>query len=270
MCYDVETQLRRKIKEALHQGAAIEEIEYLRIKLDQFIQAYGEEELASHEHHWTMGFQHQKIPVITNEQPETLQFYQWGLIPSWAKDAQAASEISNKCLNARGDTIFEKPAFRTAAKDRRCIIPVSGYYEHHWVDSKGKTKVPYFVKRKNDAPLYLAGLWESWFDKETGEEVRTCSIITTSANARLAKVHNRKPDDPRMLVVLPIDRVHEWLAPINGTADIDLLKSLCVPFEDELLDIYPVRQLRGNAGIGDSPLSSVRFEYPIIGLPENN
>ncbi|WP_452611122.1 SOS response-associated peptidase [Roseivirga echinicomitans] len=262
--------MRRKIKEAIHKGATNAELEFLRVKLDQFIQAYGEEELAAHEHHWTMGFQHQKIPVITNEQPEALQFYQWGLIPSWAKDAQAANEISNKCLNARADTLFEKPAFRSAAKDRRCIVAVSGYYEHHWVDSKGKTKVPYFVKQKNEAPLYLAGLWESWTDKETGEEVRTCSIVTTSANERLTRVHNRKPDDPRMLVVLPFAKLHDWLAPIDSATDIALLKSLCIPFEDELLDIYPVRTLRGNAGVGNTAQASERFEYPIIGLPENN
>lgn len=267
MCYDVETQLRRQLKTAIHKGAAIEEIEYLKIKLDQFIQAYGEEELDANEHYWSMGFQHQKIPVITDEHPDELQFFHWGLIPSWSKNPEQAKIMAGKCLNTRSETMFEKPAFRSAAKDRRCVIALSGYYEHYWADKNGKNKIPYYVRHKDGKPLYMAGLWEEWLNKETGEVVKTCSIITTNANIKLSEVHNRNPLDPRMLVILDLEDIPNWLAPIECKEDIELLQSICSPYYDEALEVYPVRQLRGKNGIGDVPQASEPFEYHIIGMP---
>lgn len=267
MCYDVETQLRRKLKEAEHAGAPAEEVDYLRNKLEHYIDINGEAELDANEHYWSMGFQHQKIPVITNELPQELQFYHWGLIPFWSKDKEAAREIAGKCLNARSETIFEKPSFRGAAKERRCVIPLSGYYEHYWVDKNGKNKVPYYIKRKDNLPLYMAGLWETWINKESGEEVKTCSIVTTSANDKLSQVHNRNPNDPRMLVILDLEDVPNWLSPIEGKADQEFLESLCTPYPEDALEIYPVPQLRGKNGVGDVPEASQPFEYNFIGMP---
>lgn len=267
MCYDVETQLRRQLKKAVEAGAPSEEIDFLEHKIKQFVSDFGEDELSKNEHHWTMGFQHQKIPVITDEDPDNLQFFHWGLIPFWVKDKVTARKIANNCLNARSETMFDKPSFRAAAKERRCVIPLSGYYEHHWVDSKGKNKVPYFIKHKNGSPLFMAGLWETWLNKETGEEVQTCTIATTKANNSLSRVHNRKLGDPRMLVILPFENVSDWLSPIEGNADIELLEALCIPYPDELLELYPVAQLRGKNGVGDIAEATEPFDYGLIGLP---
>lgn len=267
MCYDVETQLRRQLKKAAEAGAPTEEIDFLIHKIEQFVNEFGENELTLNEHYWTMGFQHQKIPVITDDCPDLLQYFHWGLIPFWVRDKETAHKISNNCLNARSETMFDKPSFRAAAKERRCVIPLSGYYEHHWVDSKGKTKVPYYIKHKNESPLFMAGLWENWSNKETGEEINTCTIATTKANTALSSVHNRKPEDPRMLVILPFENIHDWLSPLEDKADRELLESLCIPYPDELLQMYPVAQLRGKNGIGDVEEATLPFQYNIIGLP---
>jgi len=267
MCYDVETQLRRQLKKSVEASAPSEEIEFLVHKIDQFVSEFGEHELSLNEHHWTMGFQHQKIPVITDEDPDLLQFFHWGLIPFWIKDQTSARKVANNCLNARSETMFEKSAFRAAAKGKRCIIPLSGYYEHHWVDNKGKSKVPYFIKHKNDMPLFMAGLWESWVNPETGESVDTCTMVTTKANDNLSKVHNRKLGDPRMLVILPYENVSDWLSPLEDKADKQLLDSLCIPYPDELLELYPVAQLRGKHGVGDVAEATEPFDYGLIGLP---
>ena len=267
MCYDVETQLRRKIKEADHKGESSKEIDFLKKKLDKFISSYGVSALEATEHYWTMGFQHQKIPVIANDLPSDIQFFHWGLIPSWSKDEEAARIIAGKCLNSRSETMFDKPAFRSAAKEKRCIIPLSGYYEHYWLDKSGKKKVPYYITRNDSKPLYMAGLWEEWINKETGEVVKTCTIITTKANGKLSEVHNRNPLDPRMLVILDFDDIANWLSPIESNNDIELLQSMCIPYPDDTLAIYPVAQLRGKNGVGDVPEASQPFEYNFIGMP---
>lgn len=267
MCYDVETQLRRKLKDAEHDGAPADEIDYLKKKIEQWVEKNGEKAFSKLEHYWTMGFQHQKIPVITNDKPNEIQFFHWGLIPHWVKDKTSAREIAGKCLNARSESIFEKPSFRFAAKDRRCIIPLSGYYEHFWFDRSGKTKVPYFIKRKDNRPLYMAGLWEAWVNKETGEEVNTCTILSTNANRKLSIVHNRNPDDPRMLVILDFEQIDQWLSPFESITDQQHLESMCTPYPEDELEIYPVPQLRGKNGVGDVIEASSPFVYNLIGLP---
>ena len=267
MCYDVETQLRRKIKAAERKGIASEEIDFLKKKLDKFIVSYGEAALEANEHYWSMGFQHQKIPVITNDQPHEIQFFHWGLIPSWSKDKATARIIAGKCLNSRSETMFDKPAFRSAAKEKRCIIPLSGYYEHYWLDKGGKKKVPYYISRNDNKPLYMAGLWEEWIDKTTGEVVKTCTITTTNANSKLSEVHNRNPLDPRMLVILDFKDIDYWLSPIESNSGIELLQSMCIPYPPDALAIYPVAQLRGKNGVGDVPEASQPFEYNFIGMP---
>ncbi|NVK82850.1 MAG: SOS response-associated peptidase [Cytophagia bacterium] len=259
--------MTRQIKDAEHKGADIAEIDWLKEKLERLRRERGDEFLNEVEFFWTSGFNHQKLPVITSDDPEELQFFEWGLIPFWVKDDSQAIEISNKTLNARSETIFQKPSFRDAAKNRRCLVVVSGYYEHHWVDKSGKTKIPYFIKRKDSAPIYLAGLWDKWINKDTGEEIKTVSIVTTKANSMLSKIHNRKPDDPRMLSILTGSSKYSWLTPIEDNSDIDFLVNLCQPISDDYLESYPVAQLRGKNGIGNVHEASMRHSYNIIGLP---
>lgn len=125
----------------------------------------------------------------------------WGLIPSWAKEAS----IGNKMINARAETVAEKPAFRAAFRARRCIIPASGFYE--WRRRGGGPKQPFLIRRKDGQPMAFAGLWESWTDPATGEVVTTCTIITCAPNALMAELHDRMP-----VILDPADH-DAWLDP---------------------------------------------------------
>ena len=136
----------------------------------------------------------QILPIITNEEQEQASFHKWGLIPHWTKD----ETIGNKLINARGETIAEKPSFRDAAEKRRCLVVADGFYE--WQRSGGE-KQPYRITLADESLFTFAGLWESW-KAEDGREVRTFTIITTEPNALMKPIHNRMP------VMLKIGRAH--------------------------------------------------------------
>lgn len=129
----------------------------------------------------------------------------WGLIPSWAKD----TTIGNKLANARGETVAEKPSFRSAFKARRCLIPASGFYE--WKTEKG-VKYPWFISLKSGNPMAFAGLWETWHPKD-GEDIESCCIITTDAYKLMDPIHDRMP------VILDQDQWTIWLSQQEHQAD---------------------------------------------------
>lgn len=161
----------------------------------------------------------------------------WGLVPSWAKDLS----IGDKMINARSETIRDKPAFKRAFAKRRCLIPVDGFYE--WKKFASRTaKQPVFIHSTTpDTPLVFAGLYEVWRDKaDPGAPwVRTCSIITTEANATMEPIHNRMP------VLMDSTKYSEWLDPTNR--DIDSLARLLVPSANDAIEYYPVRLLVNKA-----------------------
>lgn len=161
------------------------------------------------------GFQFPKTPVIANDQPHSIVMFNWGLIPAWAKD----KDIRKNTLNARIETLTEKPSFRSYTK-QRCLVLVNGFYEWQWLDEKGKQKQKYEIGLKDDEAFALAGIWSDWLDKETGELMRTYAILTTEANAFMSVIHNSKK---RMPVILHPENEQAWL---NGgeldTNDIDL------------------------------------------------
>ena len=128
----------------------------------------------------------------------------WGLVPSWAKDPT----IGNRMINARAETVAEKPAFRAAYQKRRCLIIADGFYEWRKV---GSGKTPYFIVQESSEPLAFAGLWEDWTDKETGECLQTATIVTTAANAFMRALHQRMP------VIVPPSLAGEWL---GGSRDM--------------------------------------------------
>ena len=174
----------------------------------------------------------QPVAVIANNRPETLEFFQWGLIPSWAKDPA----IGNKMINARGETLAEKPSFKTAYKRRRCLIPADGFYE--WRKNPGsKSKTPMYIQVNEGQPFALAGLWESWQGPD-GSNILSCTIITTAPNDFMADIHNRMP------VILPPEAYALWLDPAERSpADLDpLLK----PYPAELMSAYPVSTIVNN------------------------
>lgn len=159
----------------------------------------------------------------------------WGLIPSWARDRT----IAHKTINARAETVAEKPSFRSAFRKRRAIIPASGFYE--W-KKEADDKQPYFIKPRSGL-LAFAGLWEVWQDPETREVIPGCTIITTEANTAMMPIHARMP------VILTPDLYDSWLDPGNGNTE-DLMQML-QPYAGEL-EAYPVSKHVNNPANDDS------------------
>lgn len=177
---------------------------------------------------YNMAPSHEVLVVRGDERAQlSFDFLRWGLIPSWAK----AAAIGYKMINARAETIAEKPSFRTAFKKRRCIVPLSGFYE--W-KREGGTKRPFRIFLKDEPIMSVAGIWETW--KPEGEKaVHSFSLITTEANSFMSKIHDRMP------VILSKKDEAAWLDPSNDSAD-SLLK-LLKPCNAKLLDAIEVSTL---------------------------
>lgn len=149
-------------------------------------------------------FQYPETPLITNKEPGIIQLFNWGLIPAWAKD----DSIKKMTLNARIETINEKPAFRNSVKNR-CMILADGFYEWQWLDPKGKNKQKYLITLPDNEAFAFAGLWSEWVNKETGEISKTYTILTTEANEMMSEIHNSKK---RMPVILKQESEADWLS----------------------------------------------------------
>lgn len=155
------------------------------------------------------GFEYPSTPVIIDEKPEIITHYNWGLIPSWSKD----DEIKKFTLNARIETIDEKPSFKNSV-NKRCLVIANGFYEWKWLDSKGKNKIKYEIGIGNDDLFTFAGLYSQWVNTITGEVKDTYTIVTTQANELMAEIHNIKK---RMPIILKKEDENKWLNhnPIN-------------------------------------------------------
>lgn len=171
----------------------------------------------------------QPVAVIPNDGQNRLDFFLWGLVPGWAKDPA----IGNRLINARAETLSEKPSFRGAFRWRRCLIPATGFYEWQAVPEK-KGKIPMYIRLKDGRPFAFAGLWERWQSPD-GSTLLTCAIITTAPNSLMEKIHNRMP------VILPDTDYAAWLTP--GEGDTRSLQALLRPFPAEQMEAYAVSRL---------------------------
>ena len=180
----------------------------------------------------------QPVLAIPNDDKNEADFFVWGLIPMWAKDPA----IGNRLINARGETLAEKPAFRSSLKYKRCLILADGFYE--WKGAPGrKTKTPFFIHMKDRKPFAFAGLWDSW-NSPDGSLIKSCTIITTEPNDLTAIIHNRMP-----VILHPRDYA-KWLDPAPQTPEH--LKPLIKPFPAEEMNAFPVSTLV-NTPANDSP-----------------
>ena len=171
----------------------------------------------------------QPVLAIPNDGRKTADFFVWGLIPSWAKDPT----IGNRLINARGETLAEKPSFRGGYKYKRCLVLTNGYYE--WKSVPGtKTKIPHFIRLKTARPFAFAGLWDEWQSPE-GSSICSCTIVTTKPNKFLASIHDRMP------VILHPKDYTDWLDSSPRTAGS--LNHLITEFPAELMEAYPVSTL---------------------------
>lgn len=168
----------------------------------------------------------QTIAAVLNDDPQRVQGVRWGLIPAWAKDAA----IGNRMINARGESLHEKPSFKRPLKKQRCLILADGFFEWQAVPGE-KRKQPLYIRRRDAAPFAFAGLWDRWKSPE-GERLTTATIITTGANRLVAPIHDRMP------AILTPEHVPIWLA--GGERDIEPLQACLAPYPAELLELYPV------------------------------
>ena len=171
----------------------------------------------------------QPILAIPNDGKNKADFFIWGLIPTWAKDPS----IGNKLINARAETLVEKPSFRGAFKYKRCLILADGFFE--WKSQPGtKTKIPHFIFLKSRQPFAFAGLWDEWHSPDGGS-VRSATIITTAPNELMATLHSRMP------VILHPKDYAQWLDPAPRTPDS--LLPLLKPFPTDEMSAHPVSML---------------------------
>lgn len=166
----------------------------------------------------------QNLPVISNHDPDQLSFYHWGLIPSWAKE----KAIGYNLINAKSETILEKPSYKNAFRSRRCLVPADSFFE--W--KQDREKDPYRILMKDEKPFSMAGIWDHWTSPD-GEIIYSFSILTTSPNALLEGIHNRMP------VILEQSDEKQWLAATSESELISLLK----PYPAAKMKAYKISKL---------------------------
>ena len=167
---------------------------------------------------------HQVYVVVQRAGANALETMRWGLIPSWAKD----EKIGSRMINARAESVAEKPSFKRSLQKRRCLVIADGFYEWHTEDGK---KTPMFIRLKTDEPIGFAGLYDTWKSPD-GEEITSCTIITTSANSMMQKIHERMP------VILSKEAQKTWLDP--EIQDVEKLVALLKPYSADKMQAYPV------------------------------
>ena len=180
----------------------------------------------------------QPVAVIPNTCDYFVSMYKWGLIPSWSKDPA----IGERMINARAESLADKPSFRNAYRRRRCLILADGFYE--WKHNPvSKSKQPVIIRLINNQPFAFAGLWEQWTSPD-GSEIRSCTIITTQPNSLVGLIHNRMP------VILPPEKYKQWISPEDQPAN--QLNGLLVPYPADEMIAHPVSKMVNNPHY-DSP-----------------
>jgi putative SOS response-associated peptidase YedK len=172
----------------------------------------------------------------TGKEEREAVLLRWGLIPNWATDPS----IGNRMINARAETVAEKPTFRSAFRSRRCLIPASGFYE--WKKEE-KRKQPYYIRPRGRSSFAFAGLWEQWKNPE-GSLVESCTLITTESNELISQLHDRMP------VILPPSDYALWLDP--GFTDVERLIPLLRPYPAQEMETFPVEAIVNNPKVDDS------------------
>ena len=186
-----------------------------------------------------------EVAVIAARAPRKLRFFRWGLVPHWAKDPS----IGSRMINARAESVADKPSFRNAFARRRCIVLADGFYE--WKREEDGTKTPTYLRLRSGRPFGFAGLWESWTSEEgDGPPLRSCTIITVQAEGMVSKIHHRMP------VILTPETRALWL---DDARDSPSLRDLLRPLDTSLLEAWEVSKLVNSPG-NDVPQCIERVE----------
>ncbi|HXB12790.1 MAG TPA: SOS response-associated peptidase [Bacteroidia bacterium] len=177
------------------------------------------------------GFAHPDLPVVIEDIERRFELMHWGLIPSWTKSEEQAIEFSNMSLNAKAETIFEKPMFRQSILTKRCVLPVDGFYE--WRDI-ARVKYPYYIFPKDMSLFYFGCIYDTWTNMNTGEIINSFSIVTTEANETMAMIHNSKK---RMPLILDEKGWQQWIDPKSTKEQIQVLLK---PSPNEILSYHTI------------------------------
>lgn len=200
------------------------------------------------------GFRFERMPVITQEDPARIQMFHWGLIPHWVKGRADADKLRAQTLNARMETIFEKPSFRSSITHHRCLVIADGFFE--WMDFQ-KKKYPHYVYLEGRRLFCFAGIHAAWTDRDTGEHVQSFSIITTEANPMMARIHNLKQ---RMPVILGAADRNRWLSPGLSPEEI---RTLCMPFPESGMQYHTIsKRISSRTGDSNVPETIEPVSYP--------
>jgi putative SOS response-associated peptidase YedK len=203
------------------------------------------------------GFDHPDLPAFCSHLPYEPRALRWGLIPSWTKDEHQAAKIQHQTLNARIESIFEKPAFRNAARHQRCIIYADGFYEFH---HKNKKVYPHYIHAASNDVIIMAGLCEQWTNPVTGITFHTTTIVTTKANQMMAAIHNNRPsEDKRMPLILSEETQNTWL---DTAISVNELINGITPLAEDYLIGYPVAAINGKHATGNNSKAMLPFHYP--------
>jgi len=195
-----------------------------------------------------------KYPILADMDQTQFHTMIWGLIPFWTKTMSDAEKLRVQTMNARSETIFEKPSFRSAIRKRRCIIPADGFFE--WRCYHGKN-YPYYIYLKNHDIFSIAGIWEAWKNPETESTILTFSVITCEANPLMQKIHNKKK---RMPVILPKEQEKQWL---TANLSEDDIKAFLQPYPQEHMQAHTIsKRVTSTALPRNVPEVIEPFRYP--------
>lgn len=250
MCYHLKSTLKAQLKKARAiNDTALEEKITERLK-----------KFSDYQFHQVSGFEHPQLLIYKSKDVLPSLAY-WGLIPPWTNGIEQKNKLWNSTLNARRESMFEKPSFKDAAAQKRCLIYVDGFYEHH--HSAGK-KYPFFIQNKEETGLCLAGLWSEWIDTSTGELIPSFSIVTKKGEGLMADIHNNpKLIEPRMPVLLSGDQSELWI--VENT-DESKLQTIIDDSNQVPLKAHTVATLTGKATEGNTEKASEELFYRELGF----
>jgi putative SOS response-associated peptidase YedK len=215
-------------------------------------------------------FDFKESPVLTLERPKELLMYRWGLIPWWTKSVEDGVRLRTQTLNCISEEMYEKSSFRDSAKEnKRCLIPCTGFFEWRWDNvDKPRNKIPYFIHSKEQEIFSIGGLYSTWRDKKSNEEMLTYTVLTTKANPFMSKIHNSKLRQP---VLIKKEFERDWLNPNLTEADV---LALCESMPADFLVAHTIsKSISGNKLTTDqknnpSITEEVKYDEMEVSTPE--
>lgn len=183
--------------------------------------------------HFVNGFTYPEMPVVPAGPVRSIRLFRWGLVPAWTRDEEQANLIRSNTLNARSESVFEKPSFRKPILSGRCLVPADGFFE--W-QHMGNVKIPWFIRIRDARIFSFGGIWDQWTNRD-GTIRFTFSILTTEANPMMAGIHNSKK---RMPLILPEESEEKWL---DMSLPAEEIKALLVPLPDDQMEAWTIDPL---------------------------